>query len=848
MNKHNLFQSILIKKSYPLIGKFIPLVIGIIAILFAISSALNLEFNTFFVVMLTISFALWFSLISLGSLITVPIGIVGILASIGIVFFTFNITPYFVNESFVFLLNTIIQQSNLKESFNSNQLASLSIEFYSSYATFLLCFISFILTMIFTFFYFKKISIFILSFVFSLIFIPLFILELLPNFLPFTLACCFLFSSYIGNIYENWYAKNILKNKEYIELYKKEHKQLPSFSKKLAYNFNFHVRYFYSGKLLLVSFTLSILAILPFYLLNEANIKPTNLNQQLTSFVDGIFDTKSLPKNSYVSLKEQNNSQSNQVVMQIYPAVSSNVYLRSWVGADYKDERWYALKEEANQTYKKMINDSIIPQNIFIDFFEVVYGGLPNKITQYGLWDTIGLFNNQVGIKLIDVPKKTFFVPEIFYNRNIQSENLSWGYTADDTIVLEKPVKDASYITNFILPAYETKSFKALLSATENYLAKQNYVFSGSKIDNNLISEESVQKILDQSVYSEFVQTHYTNIPEDLKEPFGALATDITLNSKNTIQSAQNISDYLSQNYTYNLTPKKREKSNKEKDLILYFLENSKEGFCSHFASAMVLLARSIGIPARYAEGYLVNASEINKTFETNLSLEHMKNNEGVPVYQKYAHAWAEIYVEGIGWLPFEPTASFNGDYGIKDTSNSSTPPPVEESIDSIETTPEPLLPDVHIPQKNNGLIFILLLIVLFFIILILLYHRAYRLSHKKIKAMHQEDLRLSCKKIWIEIQQILNITQQSNFLFIDDILQNNIAFEQIENLKEVIQKLLFSTQDLTQNEYNLLLKCYEYYQIDTLTNLSFYKKLYYMFIDCKFTLSIKLLFSKKQM
>lgn len=851
LNNLDVTQSLSMKKIYPVLAKLIPLIVGILAILFGISSALALEFNVFFLILFTALFTLCFSLISLGSFITVPIGIIGIVICVAAVFSIFNLTFYFINESFVFFANAVIEQSNLKQLFDSSQLPIVLSQFDSSYATVSLCFIGFLLSMILTFFYFKKINIFILSLVFSLVFIPLFILGLLPSFLSFTFSCCFLFTSYIGSIYEHWYLKNMLKdskNKHNMKSYKIKRKQILGFTQKMIYNFNFHICDFYAGKLLFVCFAISVLAIFPFYILNEANIKPTNLNEHLTSFVDGIFDTKSFSKNAYVSLKEQNHSTGNELVMQIYPAVSSNVYLRSWVGAQYQDERWYALNEDANRTYKKMINDSIIPQNIFIDFFEVVYGGLPNKITQYGLWDTIGLLNNQVGIKLIDVPKKSFFVPEIFYNRNIESENLNWGYTSDDTIILENPVKNASYIANFILPAYETKSFKALLSATENYATKQEYVFSGAKIDNNLIPEKSVQKILDQAVYSEFVQTHYIGIPENLKNELQALAKDITQNAKNTIESAQNISDYLSQNYTYNLTPKKREGSNKEKDLVLYFIENSKEGFCSHFASAMVLLARSIGIPARYAEGYLINSSEINHTFENDLSLEYMQNNEGVPVYEKYAHAWAEVYIEGIGWLPFEPTASFNDDYGIKDTSNHTptAPPPTLEPDAPIQPIAENPLPNHITTQKRNSNFFAIVCIILFFITFFLIYYRAYRISDKKLKAIQQEDFGLACKKIWIEIQQILKINKQPDFLFIDDILQNTVAFEQMQDLKECIQKTLFSSQDLRKEDYNLLLKFYKSYETHTLTTLAFHKKIYYMFIDCQFTLNIKLLFSKK--
>jgi hypothetical protein len=74
------------------------------------------------------------------------------------------------------------------------------------------------------------------------------------------------------------------------------------------------------------------------------------------------------------------------------------------------------------------------------------------------------------------------------------------------------------------------------------------------------------------------------------------------------------------------------------------FLFEEKEGYCTYFATSMVVLARSIGIPARYAEGFV---------------LPTQKEGSNFVVTNEHAHAWPELYFEGIGWISFEPTASF---------------------------------------------------------------------------------------------------------------------------------------------------------------------------------------------
>ena len=76
-----------------------------------------------------------------------------------------------------------------------------------------------------------------------------------------------------------------------------------------------------------------------------------------------------------------------------------------------------------------------------------------------------------------------------------------------------------------------------------------------------------------------------------------------------------------------------------------YFLLEGREGYCTHFATAFVLLARSQGMPARYVQGFCVP----------------MKGVGEVSVYNTMAHAWPEVYFEGAGWIPFEPTPGYGG-------------------------------------------------------------------------------------------------------------------------------------------------------------------------------------------
>lgn len=79
-------------------------------------------------------------------------------------------------------------------------------------------------------------------------------------------------------------------------------------------------------------------------------------------------------------------------------------------------------------------------------------------------------------------------------------------------------------------------------------------------------------------------------------------------------------------------------------DPVEYTLFEKHEGYCDVFASAMTLMARAAGIPARYAVGYYPDE---NRRFQGNRFL----------VVEADSHAWSELYFEGYGWVVFDPTS-----------------------------------------------------------------------------------------------------------------------------------------------------------------------------------------------
>ncbi|MDJ0755877.1 MAG: transglutaminase domain-containing protein [Ardenticatenaceae bacterium] len=138
---------------------------------------------------------------------------------------------------------------------------------------------------------------------------------------------------------------------------------------------------------------------------------------------------------------------------------------------------------------------------------------------------------------------------------------------------------------------------------------------------------------------SEFYE-RYTQLPDNISQRVLTLAAQITAEANGPYDQAKALEAYL-RRLPYNLDvdppPRGREP-------VDYFLFELQEGYCDYYATSMVVMARSLGLPARLGVGYNgITPDETGRVF----------------VNQDQGHSWAEIYFPGVGWVEFEPTASF---------------------------------------------------------------------------------------------------------------------------------------------------------------------------------------------
>ncbi|HEX7058089.1 MAG TPA: transglutaminase domain-containing protein [Bacilli bacterium] len=142
------------------------------------------------------------------------------------------------------------------------------------------------------------------------------------------------------------------------------------------------------------------------------------------------------------------------------------------------------------------------------------------------------------------------------------------------------------------------------------------------------------------------IRQYGLQLPEELPARVRELAQRLTAGLTNPYDQALAIQQFLRNNYRYDLAgngfPAKSE------DFVDRFLFEQKQGYCDHFSTAMTVLLRAAGIPARWAKGYA--PGEITG-YGGDALIVTVRNSD--------AHSWVEAYFAGIGWVPFEPTPGF---------------------------------------------------------------------------------------------------------------------------------------------------------------------------------------------
>ncbi|MDR1000183.1 MAG: transglutaminase-like domain-containing protein [Clostridiales bacterium] len=178
------------------------------------------------------------------------------------------------------------------------------------------------------------------------------------------------------------------------------------------------------------------------------------------------------------------------------------------------------------------------------------------------------------------------------------------------------------------IPAYNLRRNWAMYSLYASLRQDAQYEWLVDLFNDRLIPE------------AEEISEIYTQLPNTITPRVQNLAFDITKDADNNYDKARAIEAYLAV-FPYTLTP---DEVPEGEDFVDYFLFEGKEGYCTYYASAMAVLCRVIGLPAKFMEGYVMPAEKTNGVYE---------------ITGMQSHAWVEVFFEGFGWARFEPTLPY---------------------------------------------------------------------------------------------------------------------------------------------------------------------------------------------
>ncbi|MCL1996270.1 MAG: DUF3488 and transglutaminase-like domain-containing protein [Defluviitaleaceae bacterium] len=190
-------------------------------------------------------------------------------------------------------------------------------------------------------------------------------------------------------------------------------------------------------------------------------------------------------------------------------------------------------------------------------------------------------------------------------------------YSQIDPSVNARAIMEASH-TGFLQYVRDNLNYELLLSMSGIAISYSEL------LDNYLIPR------------AQWIHEVYTTLPEHFPQRVVDLAHYITQEATNNYQIARTLESFLHQ-FEYTLEPGNVPI---DRDFVDYFLFDKQMGYCTYYASAFVTMARALGLPTRYVEGFIALGNPGHYTY--------IRNRQG--------HAWAEVYFEGFGWQRFDPT------------------------------------------------------------------------------------------------------------------------------------------------------------------------------------------------
>jgi len=234
------------------------------------------------------------------------------------------------------------------------------------------------------------------------------------------------------------------------------------------------------------------------------------------------------------------------------------------------------------------------------------------------------------------------------------------------------------------------------VTVSDGSIADDDRLYAGLVAAINRAEPQATRYLTSESAYREFVYTSYLDIPNNAHAAIERFLSEVTFpDGKISFDDAKLVVNTYLGTLGYTESP---ELAPSGGDVLTHFLEDSRSGNSAQLATAAVLMFRYMGVPARYVEGYLITPAAEDS--ETGVSV----------LLSEDAYAWAEIYRDGVGFLPFEPEYP-----AIPPLAPLDMAPP----LDAPEEPP--IIPPLLNPKTYiTALIGLIILLLLIFVVLVI--------------------------------------------------------------------------------------------------------------------------------
>lgn len=452
------------------------------------------------------------------------------------------------------------------------------------------------------------------------------------------------------------------------------------------------------------------------------------------------------------------------------------IYIKGYTGSTYDGNRWQEIDE--NSFFRKS--------------YDTGYERRWNEVTHKSYYLTKPLDSdpmvNQLELQIVKLRKNDYelYAP---YISSLESQE-------GDTF-------------NFVF--YEQQDFKAI--------TKDN-------VDQNATEIEMS--------YRDYVTEQYLEVPNE------RITRIIKLCENNNFTKLEDITSFikktLNDNTTYTIRPGSMPP---DAEITEYFLFESKQGYCVHYATTATLMYRLYGIPARYVTGYVAAPKEFKEQDDGHFKVE---------LTDKSAHAWVEIYDPAIGWYPVEVTSrnvagnrqsnsnatnqetnqTSKNENSEKEKPTSQTP---EIDTDKDQTTNQ-FSSFIKILENNKNVIYTG--VSIFGIGLCISYHRK-----KKIIKIQTESVGKQFKRMLILLHSAKYMKEYTGLE--DDFIATwlatipNVTKNETIKMMQILYKEAYSDLPIEEEERKFIYEIYaKVYQVST-KKMNIFKYWYYKYINVQF-------------